>query len=222
MNRAIGINILLLFVNAVEAQSISTDPGIWRESPPRIGVRVYNLAEAPDRVLETAQAKAAEVLRSAGIESEWFVCPLSPEEQTATEECMAASGPATLVLKLAPNEVAKQFYASKHSLGFALLSDRGRPTSDAWVFYERVGAQAQDGGCYMPTILGYAIAHEIGHLLLGEGSHTSSGLMKGFWGKRELRKAEVGELRFSEKQTRRMQAQIRERYQLGRLSARRK
>jgi hypothetical protein len=39
----------------------------------------------------------------------------------------------------------------------------------------------------MTTLLGRAIAHEMGHLLLGSSRHTTSGLMRAFWSHEELR-----------------------------------
>lgn len=206
MNSVSLCPLVFLLVSALPAQNIS--PENITSLPNQIGVRVYNIAGAPGAVLQVAQRKSAEILRAAGIESNWYTCPVTPTEQETTSACMNAAGPANLVLKLIPNEVAEQFYESNQSLGFALLSDRGLPTSDAWVFYGRVVAQARDGGHFLPTVLGHAMAHEIGHLLLGQGSHTNSGIMKGFWGQNELRQAATGGLRFTPKQTRRMHAQL--------------
>ncbi|MCP5119661.1 MAG: hypothetical protein GY953_53360 [bacterium] len=183
-----------------------------KDAPFRIGVRVYNFAEVSPAALARAQRAAAEVFERMGIVTEWFECPLSPEELLATPACASGAGPANLVMKLVPNHMAEQFYGSRHSLGFALLSDRGKPTSDAWVFAERVVQQAKAGEAFFPAVLGYAMAHEIGHLLLGKGSHASSGIMKGSWGKKDLRKVETGELGFNGKQVSRMLEQVAQRF----------
>jgi hypothetical protein len=37
---------------------------------------------------------------------------------------------------------------------------------------------------------GYAVAHEIGHLLLGSHSHSLVGIMRARWGRKELARAE--------------------------------
>lgn len=190
--------------------------GIARAEPvEQIGIRLYNFAEVSPGVLAAARGKASAVFGRLGIRTEWWDCPLSPRELLTTPACAAASGPANLVVKIVPNEMAKQFYSSRHSLGFAVLSDRGRPTSDAWVFYDRVVEQARAGSAFVPSVLGYAMAHEIGHLLLGKGNHTSSGIMKGAWGLRELRMAETGELRFTKKQEKRVREQVRRRAEMA-------
>ena len=46
----------------------------------------------------------------------------------------------------------------------------------------------------IPTILGYVIAHEVGHLLLGSNSHSGSGIMQGQWERGQIRKAMTGTL----------------------------
>ena len=47
-------------------------------------------------------------------------------------------------------------------------------------------------------ILGHAVAHEIGHLLMGTNSHSSRGLMRGNWNVDELRAMAERQLLFSE------------------------
>jgi hypothetical protein len=46
-------------------------------------------------------------------------------------------------------------------------------------------------------LMGHAIAHELGHLLLGTSAHARYGLMAGRWRSNELDRAEVGSLQFS-------------------------
>jgi hypothetical protein len=46
-------------------------------------------------------------------------------------------------------------------------------------------------------ILGHAMAHELGHLLLGTNSHSSDGLMRAQWNRGDLAEAARGNLLFS-------------------------
>jgi hypothetical protein len=46
---------------------------------------------------------------------------------------------------------------------------------------------ARDAGAEFATLLGRAIAHEIGHLLLGHPRHSRSGLMRANWTQDEIR-----------------------------------
>jgi hypothetical protein len=45
-------------------------------------------------------------------------------------------------------------------------------------------------------LLGSVIAHELGHLLLGEHSHSSGGLMQAHWRSEQLKRMEMGNLLF--------------------------
>jgi hypothetical protein len=60
-----------------------------------------------------------------------------------------------------------------------------------------VRAVADGAGCDFSTLLGRAIAHEIGHLLLGSAHHPPDGLMRAFWSQDELRGAKSARWFFS-------------------------
>lgn len=70
----------------------------------------------------------------------------------------------------------------------------------AYVFYDRVQQVARRYQTSDGSVLGVAIAHEIGHLLLPYGSHSSSGLMKAVWDNRQFFLARGGLLRFTAQQ----------------------
>ena len=55
------------------------------------------------------------------------------------------------------------------------------------------------------TVLGYLIAHEVGHLLIGPGVHSPHGLMKGKWSSKDLEEMQRGQLLFQPWDARRMQ-----------------
>jgi hypothetical protein len=53
------------------------------------------------------------------------------------------------------------------------------------------------------------MAHELGHLLLGQQAHSGRGIMQGAWKKAELKRAAGGGLTFTQEQAEKMQAQVR-------------
>ena len=58
-------------------------------------------------------------------------------------------------------------------------------------------------------VLGQIIAHDLGHLVLGEGAHADSGIMKEDLHVKDFRQAEKGRpLTFSTEQAQRMQARM--------------
>lgn len=98
------------------------------------------------------------------------------------------------------------------SLGFA-FSDTGIYAS---VFYNRVDEFANEGIATHSQILGHAMAHEIGHLLLDLRGHATFGIMRGHWSVQDLRSASMGDLLFNSREsalirdaaTRRMRREI--------------
>ncbi len=79
-------------------------------------------------------------------------------------------------------------------LGIAPSGPAGRI---AYVFFEPVEALAVRSGADPARVLGAAIAHELGHLLLPTGLHSPTGLMQVRWGASEASAAGRGELRFA-------------------------
>ena len=49
----------------------------------------------------------------------------------------------------------------------------------------------------VPTLLARAIAHEMGHLLLGSSTHPRTGLMRAFWSHDELRGLKPAQWQFT-------------------------
>ncbi len=54
----------------------------------------------------------------------------------------------------------------------------------ASVFVPSVRAQAAGLGIAFDLLMGYAVAHEVGHCLLGPG-HSYAGLMRGTWNRKD-------------------------------------
>ena len=64
----------------------------------------------------------------------------------------------------------------------------------------RVGEQTDVEKIGLDQVLGHAIAHEIGHILLGSNSHGPRGLMKAKWGSEDIKRAGKGDLLFTPEQ----------------------
>ena len=70
------------------------------------------------------------------------------------------------------------------------------------VFYNRVEQRTEVERISLEQVLGHAMAHELGHLLLGSNSHSSTGIMSGKWRADELKRAAKGDLLFTAQQAR--------------------
>ncbi len=175
-------------------------------------VKVYNYADVSPKTLLAAKRHAAKVYRKIGISTTWVDCPFRPEQAGKYPECAALNnGPSVLNLQILSKEMIEKLGFNTKTFGFALPT-RGREFAvRANVFAHRVEALAYLGRPSKAEILGYVMAHELGHLFLGPGSHSSSGLMGFPWGKRRLRMAAEGSLKFTRRQGERIRAQVRDR-----------
>ena len=110
-----------------------------------------------------------------------------------------------LVIVIAP--ITGQWVGQARTFGLAV---RGANSSGrlAYVFYDRVRPLAQEHQMCVGFLLGVAMAHEIGHLLLPFGSHSPSGLMQGDWDNRQFLLARAGLLRFTAQQAELIRAHL--------------
>ena len=159
-------------------------------------VSITDYANTPPRTLIQAQQVAAELLARGGVKSSWKLCPTSSDAAAARHRACVEEGPLTLSARVLPSRKAARWPIDKNSCGIAL-------TGEEWEF----GFLAViDGGCVMTRsgprpgavgrFLGHVIAHELGHLLLGRGSHAAAGLMSSKWSSEEQMLITRGELEF--------------------------
>ncbi len=175
-------------------------------------VKVYNYADVSPKTMLDAKRHAAKVYRKIGILTTWVDCPFKPEQADNYPECAAlGNGPSVLNLQILSKEMTQKLGFNTKTFGYALPT-RGREFGvRASVFAHKVEELAYVRRPSKAEILGYVMAHELGHLFLGPGSHSSSGLMGFPWGKRRLRMAGEGSLKFTRRQGEVIRARIRDR-----------
>jgi hypothetical protein len=143
-------------------------------------VELRNDAQAGDATLGAARQITTQIYAHAGIEVLW-----------ANDDAQF-----TIVLKShLSQEITRRI---QDAIGFApgTDSERGRI---AFVILNRVNEVAAGYGTRPSTVLGAAIAHELGHLLLFKG-HTTSGLMRRYWNQSDFRNVRNGQLLFTSEQ----------------------
>lgn len=131
-----------------------------QHDPRRLAVAVYDYAGVEPATLAAAERIAGDVYLRAGIEIEWV-------EPDGFEDA------ATLYVNLLSKDMASPFFGLKETVGFATP---GSLTANA--IYDRVREIAHERRLPCGVMLGYVIAHELGHLLLPAHSHSDSGLMR--------------------------------------------
>ncbi len=188
-------SLCLLLVPIWATPTIAEMPSSDNESVPnlRITVLVHNVAKVAEPVLAEAETEANQIFSNAGVDLKWMECP-----------CSQNAGPTDLMLGIIP----RLFGSMKSNfgdgdLGFAPSSEEGGVL--ATIFFHRIGALSR-GGSAAP-ILGNAIAHELGHLLLGPKAHSPTGIMTPHWS-RSFPNASPDSLQFTPDQAERLRTHV--------------
>jgi len=160
----------------------------------RITVRVYNMANVSSGILAASEEEVAQIFRDMGTTIEWLECPCAQDPSSSE-----------LMLRIIP-----EFFGSMKSdlrrdnLGFAPSTEDGGVLAS--IFFYRV--QALTKGRPTAPLLGNAIAHELGHLLLGSNAHSSTGIMRARWDHNLLKLMDRSSLKFTPEQAKLIRVRI--------------
>jgi hypothetical protein len=150
---------------------------------PQLEIAVYNEAGVASSVWTAAAEIAISVFERAGTTLVWSDCP--------GPACPERFGPNSLVVKVARRKSIQWMKWPGGACGAAFVAaDAGYY---AVVDYDCVVASGSP--FETSAILAHTIAHETGHLLLGDRSHAAAGLMKKRWGAAD--KADMGQRRLN-------------------------
>jgi hypothetical protein len=161
-----------------------------------ITILVYNYAGLPGEVKTQAEKEAERIYQHAGISIGWLDCPLSPEQAALYPACQVLPGPAKLTLRILSQSMAERLRQDQDSFGFALYPEDGSFATVANVFSHDAEELARRRGLSHGVMLGYLMAHELGHLILGVRSHSAIGIMHVPW-KKELEIIAQGSMLFT-------------------------
>ena len=181
----------------------------------QITVRIYNYAGVSRGTLLGAEEESSRIFRKAGLEVAWLDCTAAHSPEEKHSDCQTPVGAIAVNLSLLPPSMAGRFRRNKEEMGFAVVSRRAGSASDAWVFYQRVEDVAAYEVASLSQILGYAMAHEIGHLLLGPNRHSDEGIMRAHWDRKSLAEASQGQLLFTRDQARLMRNEVQTRAEMA-------
>ena len=177
----------------------------------KVQVFVYNYAGVAPATLARAESLAARIYARAGIRVEFLDCPLTPAEAAQFPACQLAVSPSRLALRVLSRSMSERIGLTQATFGSALFPSDGGLGMIAQVCDWCSEQMAKGSDEMHAVILGHIMAHELGHLLLGVGSHGATGLMHVPWHRKELEEAAQGSLLFTswEAQTMRRNAAAR-------------
>ena len=137
----------------------------------RIGIRLSQRSDTPHWVISQAQEIVSAVFSGAGVDVLWA------DDQTSPDELM-------LTVMLAADAPAKSLTSMK-VLAVAIAPDTGCGRI-AYAIWPRVQAFARAERVSEAAVLGRVLAHEVGHLLLGQQAHSDRGIMRASWNQRDF------------------------------------
>ena len=170
-----------------------------------VAVRVYNGVNLLPGELSRAEQEAGKVFQYAGIHLTWTVGILGADVNDDTPRKIW--NPTSLQLRIWPRAMAVKRPTSSETLGFCL----SLPNSDAVVLADAIQRRAVFGTTNFADLLGLAMAHELGHLLLRSAAHSVAGIMRARWTEKALRDDDRGYLRFTPGEAEAMRNEVKRR-----------
>jgi hypothetical protein len=166
-------------------------------------LRIYNYARIDPASLALSEKVASAIFENVGIEIVWMDCSVSRPPSSASPACQSPMGQVDLVLRILPRHMAVKLATRDEPLGSAQICTESEPACEVNVFYHRVDELATKG-YRADRVLGYVIAHEVAHVLLGP-SHSEKGILRGEWTRDDLERISWGlALDFTKDQSRQL------------------
>ena len=163
---AVAFTILVVLVSPASAQ---IDTG-------KLAVRVYDFSDLDQAVRDRAAEEALAIVADAGVNAAWHPCS---RNSACTPE------PGELVVRII-RESGQRVLEWRHALGYSVIDPSAGTGTLATIYINRVENTARQAGSDLALLLGRAIAHEIGHLILRTNTHAEEGLMRAIWTEQEL------------------------------------
>jgi hypothetical protein len=185
----------------ISTTSVGADPaGV---QPPAVVIRVFDQTGMPTVDLLTAMSETEAILDRVGLSVSWANCS---ERRNEAAACQRPLGENELVMRLL--NARSRPGGHEFPLGYSLVQPAAGHGSLATVYEDLVRSAASRARVDRRRLLGRAIAHEIGHLLLNTNHHASAGLMRAVWSHAEIRHDNSSDWRFGEDEARMMRASL--------------
>ncbi len=179
---------------------------------PTIIVIIHNNGQVPGGTLDDAKAATTRILALAGIKTTWQESPSPVTRSAGSTPFRRRAIGIEINIYLVPRAVAARMPSDKLCLGLSILPGGDKRGNTAYVVCDRVEELAGNEDAPAGQILGHAMAHEIGHLLLNSPAHSNVGIMQAEWRRKgQWQLMCAGRLLFTNEQSRQMRAEVRSR-----------
>jgi hypothetical protein len=167
-----------------------------------VEVHVYDQSSLQPSTFQSFVTQAQKIMAETGLSIQVKACGRSVSVVCESQ----TYGTRYLVVRVVAGGPKKMQNVRRPPLGQSFAdADGGKYAS---VFLERVQDEAASSNIPWITVLAYATAHEIGHLLLGNQAHSPRGVMKATWDRIDYEAMNQNYLHFSAESVR----QLRSRY----------
>jgi hypothetical protein len=158
-----------------------------------VQVQVYDYTGLSPAALHEFTSRTQAILASSGASLEVDACA------RGNALCESRSGSSRqVVIRVVPDWGKNKTSANLEKLGMSVAGQNGGAYGT--VFLKAAEEMASDANLPQTTVLAYAAAHEVGHLLLGAQAHTKRGLMKAIWAGDDFRAMAQNGVHFSPEQ----------------------
>ena len=141
-----------------------------------IFIRSYNNFGVPAPDLAVAREHAQAILQEAGVNVVWIDCWAGGRREAVdtVDRCQEPLSSAIVLRLQKTRETDRSRFVS---MGYSLVGIPDAAPFLATVYVDRAESVARGAGIDPRRVLGLAIAHEVGHVLLNNNTHAPSGLM---------------------------------------------
>lgn len=148
-------------------------------------VRIYDYSDTEPGVLTQAQEQAAKSFNDIGVNIVWRQA-VRPKRIAAGAEKWPGDGDAYITVTVQNSEMATRRKIGKNVAGYAVVEPNATGRV-AFLIADRIRQIARVGRAEPARVFGLVLTHELTHLLLGDRSHTSFGVMRSDWAAGEFR-----------------------------------
>jgi len=177
-----------------------------------VTVRVYDNTGAAEGERRPSLEIAAAIVAAASVELLWKTCAepartATPNGTRRQSACEMPLAPGELALRIVRSGVVEVGTRRELPLGDAMINSQTGSGVLATIYIDRVNWTAEQAGVDAHALLGRAIAHELGHLLMATGAHGSNGLMRPVWSQSEIRRRQIDDWIFRPREIAAIKAQ---------------
>jgi hypothetical protein len=166
-------------------------------------VDLYDYADLPAKEIERLTETVDLVFEHSGIQMIWQNCRGALAVGSACDTELQTT---EIAVRILPGGPPSSDDFRTLALGRSVVTAEGG--NYASVFVPAVRAQAAGFGVSFNLLLAYAVAHEIGHCLLGPG-HSYAGLMRSHWNRKDAGEISRLSLHLTKKEARKASARLR-------------